>query len=279
MITSSRSSFSGLRLNIFLPVHNRSQITTAFVSHLLAMVPKDVVSRLWLLDDGCTDNTVVSVSSVWAPHRVIRLGGNAYWGGALNCIRRLVKRELLGYGTMNYPSKEDSGTRELVMVCNDDIRFCSDAIIAGLSSYHPQHIIVAAHKLAQFNPKTASIADLTIISDMPRYRWDPSAATLARVDSDRHENLASTYALISSPQSWLDAGPIPFTIPHYLSDFWLTYQMHKAGYSLLYPPGFECLVNAKSTNNTSNINPTAYERTPRFQRLLNHYSMQVDSLD
>ncbi len=55
--------------------------------------------------------------------------------------------------------------------------------------------------------------------------------------------------MISTKEAWLSAKKVPSVIPHYLSDYWLTYNLFKAGFLIVHPPDFVCRYWQESTRN------------------------------
>ena len=67
-------------------------------------------------------------------------------------------------------------------------------------------------------------------------------------------NVASTWAMFSTREAWLAADIVPQSIPHYLSDYWLTYNLIRKGFELVQPPGFVCYASMASTRNNPHDN-------------------------
>lgn len=226
-------------LNIFLPVHNRASITSAFVDHLKSALPPAWPVRLWVLDDGCTDHTLQAIQDIWPAYCVVSLGGRAYWGGALNAICSICRN-----GLRHFPIIND----ELVMVCNDDIRFGADALSIALHAVNSESVVFASSQLEQFDASSRLVGSFHAFRPQEFCRFDSRIGKFFPASNIKDVNVASTYALIAPSSAWA-AASVPRTVPHYLSDYWVTYQMYLAGYRIDHPKGFHCYVSDASTRN------------------------------
>jgi glycosyltransferase involved in cell wall biosynthesis len=212
--------------------------------HVLEEVPSDYEFRLWIVDDGCTDNTIDLLSAICNPYAIIRLDGNAYWGGALNAIRSIVSKRL-----QVAEDRNGNNSQQIVMVCNDDIRFQPHALKAGLLALDPAKVVCARCSAADFDPTLPSACPTSSQVANLMFFFDKEQGRFALTTNLSQVNVAPTYAIMSYAQAWSECRAIPCTIPHYLSDYWLTYEMHSNGFRLLFPDGFSCCSALGTTRN------------------------------
>lgn len=219
-------------LKVFLPVYNRGRMTGLFIAHLLDLLGHDLSIQINLLDDKSTDDTVQYARSVFPGLKVIPLSGSAYWGGALNMIQVIVASEM--------PSEQQNS---IYMVCNDDIRIqSSDSLVNAIINIKPG--IVA---FARTIPTSVKLDTEEIKSDIGSNqnlelmsRFDPNLCQFLDTNDPQKVNVAPTRVMIALADAWLCCKTIPRQIPHYLSDYWLTYSLYCQGYKILYPSGLIC---------------------------------------
>lgn len=228
-------------LYLFLPVFNRGRLTANFLAHILPLIPSGYSLKPVLLDDRSTDNTIIDALFVCPDALVIQLSGRDYWGGALNRIREFI---CAINGKNNY--------NHLYMVCNDDIRFSIDSLAEPLRIVDPS-IIVSANTI-HIEDDLGSLAACYSFSasiDMyePMNYFDPSTGRFLTTHDPALVNLCETHVLISTAHPWLCSSPVPNSIPHYLSDFWLTYSFFNNGFRIIYPQSFACFNSLATTKN------------------------------
>ena len=229
-------------LHVFLPVHNRGNLTANFIRHILSLVDSNAPCKFWILDDGCTDNTIELALKQEPGAAIIKLSGSAYWGGALNAIRKIiVNRHVEGFRYEHY------------LVCNDDVRLSLDSLSIAINSLSCSNVVCALsetidHKLLLSD----QISKRTCSKHLPMHRFDSVSAKFVVEYNPCKADTASTYAMLTTSDPWIASEPIPSSIPHYLSDWWLTHSFSKLGFAIVHPPGFMCFTSALTTNNQVN---------------------------
>lgn len=229
-------------LRVLLPVHNRGTLTANFVLHLNELLPDGINLSVVVFDDGCTDETLINVKRVWPSVEVVRLDGNAYWGGAINAISEYIKSQ---------PLSENS----IYLLANDDIRFPSNsAFLAGLREVD-EDALVCARGLLDPNLNLDSFGN---IQQYPSKKtkgihYNAKTGNFEKATFTKPVNVSDTYAMLTTRAAWLSAPKIPLTIPHYLSDYWFTYNLVHKGFRIVHPDEFICLVSTHSTRNKPGI--------------------------
>lgn len=256
-------------LHVFLPVHNRGNLTANFIRHFLRLIDSNAPCQFWILDDGCTDNTIELALKQMPGAVIITLSGSAYWGGALNAIRDIIlNRHIEGFRD------------ELYLVCNDDIRLPLDSLSIAINSLSVSNVVCALsetidHRLLLSDEFLQS----TCSKHLPMHRFDPVSSKFVVEYNSCKVDTASTYAMLTTSNPWIASEPIPSSIPHYLSDWWLTHSFSKLGFAIVHPPGFTCITSALTTNNQI-ICPSARNDllSPflKFRTWLKYASQSVD---
>jgi len=238
------------QLHIYLPVHNRGGLTASFISHFLSEINDELPFQFWILDDGCTDDTVDRVLGIMPSANIVSLDGKAYWGGALNAIHTLIlERHRAGF------------VQECYLVCNDDIRFAHGALQIALSSLTNQRVVCCLSSVLDHQDLASFDNSVELASTQlpPMHRFDPSNGLFMQELNPSAVNVSSTYGMLTTLHPWMSVGMIPNSIPHYLSDWWLTYSFFMHNYSIVHPAGFLCYTSALTTNNHR------IESRPRFR--------------
>jgi len=207
------------------------------------------IYQFWILDDGCIDNTVQLALEVMPSANVIRLSGNAFWGGALNVIRKIiVNRHFEGF------------RHELYLVCNDDIRFPFDSLNLAIHAVSNRNIVCALPDMIDHDVFLSDqIPQRTSAKLRPMHRFDPIRAQFVVEYDHSKVDTASTYAMLTTCDPWIISEPIPSSIPHYLSDWWLTHSFSRLGFAIAHPPGFTCFTSTHTTNNHFNSPALRYD--------------------
>lgn len=250
-----------INLTVLLPVYNRGFLTANFIEHLVSLLGKDFPLTIVLLDDNSTDHTIYCAKQVFPASIVVQMGGNSYWGGGINAAVHFV---------MTCPDFGHPST--YFMLANDDIRFLSlNAFMAAFDTLQVYPIVAARGLLVSSLDCSLSHEDvIQSVSGFCGTHYDSRLGNF-RDAQDHHEvNVSSTWALIASRQVWLESPVLPHSIPHYLSDYWLTYHWTKNGYSIAHPREFVCLVSSSSTRNVECLESISgfRERTTWFARRL-----------
>jgi hypothetical protein len=80
-------------------------------------------------------------------------------------------------------------------------------------------------------------------------RFDSQRETFVDEYDRKRANVASTYAMLTTAAPWLDSEPIPASIPHYLSDYWLTHSFWRKGFAIVHPNEFRGVTCVSTTRN------------------------------
>lgn len=229
-------------LYLFLPVYNRGNLTASFLEHIIPLVPPQYCLKPIILDDRSTDNTVDLALSVCPKSEVVTLSGTDYWGGSLNRIRNFIC-------SANHPLKSN----HIYMVCNDDIRFQGESLAEPLRIISSRSVISVSTIFINSSFSYDLEADFMYKASRiePMQYFDASIGKFIQTYDPELVNVCETRALITTAEPWLSSNPIPRDVPHYLSDFWLTYSFAKNGYQITYPPSFVCLNSLLTTNNNN----------------------------
>jgi glycosyltransferase involved in cell wall biosynthesis len=236
-------------LHVFLPVHNRGNLTANFIRHFLRLIDPNSPCQFWILDDGCTDNTIELALKQIPGAAIIKLSGSAYWGGALNAIRKIiVNRHVEGFRYEHY------------LVCNDDIRFPLDSLSIAMNSVSDSNVVCALPEMIDHNILLGDqIPHRASSRFKPMHRFDPICAQFVVEYNPLKVDTASTYAMLTTSDPWIASEPIPSSIPHYLSDWWLTYSFSKLGFAIVHPPGFDCFTSTLTTKNRVNVSALRHD--------------------
>jgi len=226
-------------LTVLLPVHNRGLLTASFVLHLYELLPVGMNLKVVVFNDGCTDDTVTNVKSVWPSVEVVSLDGKAFWGGAINAISNYIKER---------PFSEES----IYLLANDDIRFASkSAFCAGLREVDQGAMICAT----EFRVQSLEAINYPFLKknlfEAIRVHFNSKTGNFEKATFEKPVNVSSTYAMLTTKDAWLIAPPVPRTIPHYLSDYWFTYQLVLLGYKIVHPDDFICFESALTSRRSN----------------------------
>jgi GT2 family glycosyltransferase len=250
-----------LSLYVFLPVYNRGRLTANFLSHLKPLIPPCYQLRPVLLDDHCTDNTIDLARLVCPCLEIVNLSGSDYWGGALNAIKKYINSLSLADHQNN-----------IYMVCNDDIRFCPGSLISALSAVTPDVVIAAKTIFVKddFN-SIMSVHDFkySTLEVQIMYLFDPLVGSFRPTNDPSRVNICETRAMLTRADPWLSCAFIPPAIPHYLSDYWLSYNFTLNGFRIKYPIDFICYNSLVSTRNTGQYSSSFLEKVSFLGRILN----------
>ena len=225
-------------LTVLLPVHNRGSLTADFIAHLCKVLPYGITLKIVIFDDGCTDDTLINIKKVWPSFDLVSLDGSSFWGGSINAILNYIRSS---------PSREDS----LYLLANDDIRFpSSSALMAGLQAVERGALICAKGLLVD-NLNDSNFDKLKLNSpDLSQgTHYNSNMGIFEQATSFKPVNVSETFAMFATKDAWLSASTIPLTIPHYLSDYWFTYNLVLNGFRIVHPDKFICLVSTHSTRN------------------------------
>lgn len=231
-----------LKVYILLPVHNRREITCAFVDCLAAQTFSDY--HLILIDDGSTDGTAEMVQARIASTTVLRGNGDWWWAGSLQ-------------QGLNWLKASGVDGQAVVLFINDDVRFASDYLEKAI------HIMSGKKRtllLSQFGKaEDGQAMETGVTADFSRLTFE-----IAR--SPEQINCLSTRGLFAY---WEDVRAIgdfhPKLLPHYLSDYEYTIRACRKG--------FKCETTAELLIELDN-EATGYRaiKETSFFEFLNKYS-------
>ena len=226
-------------LTVLLPVYNRGNMTADFIVHLRELLGSSMNMEVVIFDDGSTDETIKNAKQVMPGLTLINLDGKAYWGGAINAVSDYVQMHAKN------PAKD-----AFYLLANDDIRFPSkNALFAGINAVTIDSFACARSVLIPAID-TESIANLTdtVTAEIPIH-YHQEKGIFSRATQNSSANVASTWAMLSTREAWSSSIKVPRSIPHYLSDYWFTYNLVKLGFNLRQPNQFICYVSTGSTRN------------------------------
>jgi glycosyltransferase involved in cell wall biosynthesis len=210
---------------VALPVHNRREITLAFVECLLGQ--NYGTFRLMLIDDGSTDGTADAVLSLIPDTIVIRGKGTWWWGGSLQQVHHWFKR--------NQTAGDD-----VILIMNDDTRFDADFIANGLR-------LLGEHKCTLLTATGYNLKN-GAAQDSGGYIMDWSNMGFSETYDNTQMNCTSTRGLMVRVADFLDVGGFhPLLIPHYLSDLEFTMRARERGKTLMIHPDFRIGIDFETT--------------------------------
>ena len=193
-------------VHVLLPVHNRKQVTLAFVRCLKAQTYPAI--RLILIDDGSTDGTSEAVRGEYPSVDVIRGNGSWWWAG---CLQR-------GLDLLKQRAASDD---DIVLFANDDTAFDADFVQRGVEilSGEPNCMLLARFR----DPATGQILQSGIRADLRNMQFH-EAAVPSQI------NCLSTRGLFARWDTIRRTGDFhPRLLPHYLSDYEYTIRALRQG--------------------------------------------------
>ena len=193
---------------IIVPVHNRSKITNNFVENLVKQTYSQY--HLLLVDDGCKDDTVASVSNKIKNLTVIKGDGNLWWAGAVQ----------KGY---EWLFKNGINDNEIILVTNDDIIFNEKYLENGIREMEKTYnsFLIASYKntekpdvLFSLNENTGKIINKSEKNFVP--------------------NCFSMNSVFFRFKYLYSIGTMkPKILPHYLADIEFSFRAMKKGYKVI----------------------------------------------
>jgi GT2 family glycosyltransferase len=212
---------------IFLPVHNRKDVTISFIKCLQSQ--KYTNYKLILIDDGSTDETSKFVSQLLDKNKIIiiRGVGNWWWAGSLH-------QGYLYLLNNCHPLPDD-----IILTINDDTILTPEylelavSIMNGLQNTFLGSLAVDIH--------TGHIIRPDVFADWRRFKFDPPLP-------HQPVNCMSTNGLF---MHWQDLNKLrgfrPNLLPHYTSDYEFTIRAYRSGVKLITHPSLKLTWNTKTT--------------------------------
>ena len=213
LLGTSERDIVNEKIYILLPVHNRRETTSRFISSLNAQSYRNF--HLVLIDDGSTDGTAEMVRESVEPLTVIRGSGNWWWAGSLQ----------QGYDWLQSQNLELS---DLVLMINDDTEFTPEFLQSAVHLMQdPNRTILVAWCYCR---ETGRLVDAGVHVDWSRLAFQPAAPP--------HEiNCLSTNGLFMRLSDLFATGGFrPALLPHYASDYEFTIRAHRMGMRLTSDP-------------------------------------------
>lgn len=197
-------------LNIIVPVYNRANTTLDFIRAVRKQTVEDW--RLFIIDDGCTDDTVDRISNINDDRiNVISTLGNLWWGGSLHFAYLNIIDLIVG--------------SDVVLIINDDVYFEESYFRIGLDllENNPDSMIISSC----YNLENGEIVDKGIY-------YNEVISTLTRNLSESQPiNCSSTRGLFLTANDFIESGGFrPNFLPHYLSDYEYTIRLVRNGLKL-----------------------------------------------
>lgn len=198
---------------IFLPVHNRKNITGRFIDCLLKQTYKNY--HLVLIDDGSKDGTSEMVQNKMKSVTIIKGKGKWWWAGSLQ----------EGY---KWLKKRKISDNDIVVIMNDDTIFDNNFLGLGeeILIRHGKTLLGAQAYSLQNN----CLIDSGVYFDEKRFRF-------TQAGNPEEINCLSTRGLFLYAKDFLRLGGFhPYILPHYGSDYEFTIRAHKMGMKLITDP-------------------------------------------
>ncbi|HMU84014.1 MAG TPA: glycosyltransferase family 2 protein [Leptospiraceae bacterium] len=210
-------------VHIILPVHNRIELTRAFVESLVQSSSKDF--HIVLVDDGSTDGTSEMVCESFPFTTVIRGTGNWWWGGSLH----------QGY---LWARSAELPTSDVIMTVNDDTAldpaFLENA--ERLLKERPRDLLVATARDGR-----DILQEQRMKVDWLRLRFRP-------IRDGETPDWCTTRGLCMRVSEFLSIGGFyPTLLPHYLSDVEYTLRARRKGHPIFSDPSVSLRMNTEST--------------------------------
>ena len=230
-------------IHVVTAVHNRMQITKKFAEVLNAQTIRNKI-HLLLVDDGCTDDTVSVVKSIFSNITVIRGDGNLWWGGALDKAYHWLQK--------------NADLSDIVLISNDDVQYGLDYIEIGVRKLNGRENVLLSGLAKDRNSDE--------IYDTP-LKWDFENLKAERTFDKELANCVSTRSLFMRVSTLVKVGGFhPILLPHYASDYEWTIRAVRKGCriecekDLTYYASFESTGNRKRNitkmfSKKSNYNP------------------------
>lgn len=215
----------GIMIHVVTAVHNRYQITEAFIQCLLKQDYPQI--HLLLVDDGSTDGTADMAKRLLPNTTVIQGDGNLWWGGALHEAYKWFKNE------------KTIADDEYVMFANDDTEFAGDYISRAIGILKEQKQVLLAG--CGISKQTGMQKDGAVVFDF--------RTTSCSLEGLTEGNCASTRSLFFRVGDFRKIGGFhPILLPHYGSDYeWTIRACRKHQYRVVCDLSLQYLMNEETT--------------------------------
>lgn len=234
------------KIFIFLPVHNRREITRRFIDCLKSQTYSDY--HLILIDDGSSDGTSDMVCELIPTTTILQGKGDWWWAGSLQ----------QGY---KWLKSRRSALIDVLLIINDDTEFEADFLETGMSLLSDK---VKTLLLAQcYDKDTGQLIDPGRHVDWQNLTFNPAA-------SQEEINCLSTRGLFLRVSDFLQLGGFyPRLLPHYLSDYEFTIRASNKGMRLMSDPVLKLWLDRETTGYHSTGNE---QFTVIVKRIFSHKS-------
>jgi GT2 family glycosyltransferase len=209
---------------IFLPVHNRKNVTYRFISCLKSQTYENY--HLLLIDDGSSDGTAEMVSRHIARLTVLKGIGEWWWTGSLQ-------------QGCNWLKERNVSPSDMVLIINDDTEFDPDFLKTAVSllDRNSRTLILAQY----YNRESQKAVETGITAD-----WRKLTFEIAR--SPERINCLSTRGLFLRAGDLFETGCFyPRLLPHYASDYEFTMRALRKGMRLITDPTLKLWYDRKKT--------------------------------
>ena len=238
----------------FLPVYNRAEQTFRFIKRLQAIVPQTTNLTVYVLDAGSTDNISKKIESLDGHIEYVPLDETYYWGKSLNKILEMVKQ---------MPVADDT----VVGIFNNDTLQFPQAFYRGIAALDEHDIINPLSLLIDYAhyPEYDYLAELEFedlirlpsVSTVYGRHFDATRGKLIVHNPFDNPNVGDTAGFLTRAGvlRFLPTDLIPDEIPHYLSDYYLTYSLSRRGFQLLVDPAYYVIrfTNAAQLENNNEM--------------------------
>lgn len=212
------------KIYIFLPVHNRREITRRFIHCLKVQTHQNY--HLILIDDGSCDGTAEMVQEIISSLTVLRGKGCWWWAGSLQ----------KGY---EWLKKSEAAPTDVVLIANDDTEFEADFFEKGILSLrqNPDALVLSSC----FDMKSRELIESGVHVDWSKRTFSPAR-------SPNEINCLSTCGLFMYAADFIKVnGFKPLLLPHYLSDYEFSVRAHRKGMRLVSPLEVRLWLNRETT--------------------------------
>ncbi len=231
-----------------IPCHNRHKITLKSIDYLHKSIDRNISLTIHIIADGCTDGTEEKVYEKYPDITIHRLDGKQYWGGCLNYILELVR------------SDKKIGDNDNILIANDDVLLSPGSLMAGINYIDLNAntalipILIEASKTS-FKEIFEHTIDLRKLARSVDINW----GNIYNKYSDRQlhrqsaglVNLGVTASLLIKKSTLNAAEKVPVGLPHYYSDFWMTYSLYLKGIKLLTLENYCAIRRTEETRSSS----------------------------